>query len=56
MRSALCAGSCTSGHFRPYSPECLEKRSEKVLSSVSIAHLAGTQWQNYLLFIPFLES
>ena len=30
MRSALCAGSCTSGYFRPYSPECVEEEFSEV--------------------------
>jgi hypothetical protein len=33
MRSALCAGSCTSGHFRPYSPECVEEEFYEVRGS-----------------------
>jgi hypothetical protein len=34
----------------------VERLSEKVLSGVSIAHLAGTQRQNQGCFVSFLDS
>jgi hypothetical protein len=39
-----------------YSLDYLERLSEKVLSGVSIAHLAGTQRQNQGCFVSFLDS